>query len=797
MAEEKNLKFTLQTQNLCAGYGSVEVVKNVNIEIKKGEIVTLIGPNGEGKSTVLKTITRQIKALGGKVYFSGEEADFLGAKKISKTLSMVMTQRVRSGSMTCRDVVASGRYPYTGYLGLLKKEDVQAVDEAISLLGAVDFANIKFSSASDGQKQRIMLARAVCQDTDLIVLDEPSSFLDLRHKIDIARLIFFLAKKKSKAVLMSLHDLDMAKELSDFIICISNHKVLKSGRPEEIFTGDFIQKLFGLEKNEFKTEICTVNFNLDEIKKIPQENLCEKESEKVCEEKEEFSCKQKIPFEKNKIFPSAKKRAKVIMVQGTMSSAGKSFLVAALCRIFHQDGFKVAPFKSQNMALNSFVTKEGLEMGRAQAMQAEACGIEPLVCMNPVLLKPTGDTFSQVIVNGKPFANMSARKYFDFKTSLIPQILCAFKKLEEENDIIVIEGAGSPAEINLKQNDIVNMGLASLLDSNVILAGDIDRGGVFAQLLGTLSLLEKNEKKRVKGLVINKFRGDKSILDPGIKMLEKKCGVPVSGVVPFIRVNLDDEDSLSSRFYKKENSLVNIGIVHLPHISNFTDFNVFEQISGVCVNYIENAFELEKMDAVFIPGSKNTIGDLRWLKKNNFDSVIKKFAQEKMTFGICGGFQMLGCKISDPLNLEGGGFEEGLCLLDTETVFSSEKKLLQTSGTLKNFSGEFDFLSGKNFCGYEIHFGKTNSNSGKDEYFVCKGNTGGTYIHGFFDCENIALDLVKKLALKKGIKDLSVFKNSFDDYKKFKESQYDFLADSVRKNLDMKSVYKMLKVARV
>ncbi len=553
MAEEKKLKFTLQTKNLCAGYGTCEIVKNVNFEIKKGEIVTLIGPNGEGKSTVLKTITRQIKALGGKVYFCGEDMDFLALKKISKGVSMAMTQRIRSSDMTCRDVVASGRYPYTGYLGLLKDEDELAVEEAISLLGASDFANIKFSSASDGQKQRIMLARAVCQDTDLIVLDEPSSFLDLRHKIDIARLIFFLAKKKSKSVLMSLHDLDMAKELSDFIICISNQKVLKSGKPEDIFCGGFIQNLFGLEENEFNSEACTVNFNLDEIKKIS-----DKTEKKSAEKKDDLFCIGKIFFENNKNFLSAKKRAKVIMVQGTMSNAGKSFLVAALCRIFHQDGFKAAPFKSQNMALNSFVTKEGLEMGRAQAMQAEACGIEPLVCMNPILLKPTGDTFSQVIVNGKPFADMSAKQYFDFKTSLIPQILLAFKKLEEENDIIVIEGAGSPAEINLKKNDIVNMGLASLLDSNVILAGDIDRGGVFAQLLGTLNLLEKDERKRIKGLVINKFRGDKSILDPGIKMLEKKCGVPVAGVLPFIRINLDDEDSLSSRFYKKENALVNM-----------------------------------------------------------------------------------------------------------------------------------------------------------------------------------------------------------------------------------------------
>ena len=256
--------------------------------------------------------------------------------------------------------------------------------------------------------------------------------------------------------------------------------------------------------------------------------------------------------------------AKVIMVQGTMSNAGKSLLAAGLCRIFKQDGYRVAPFKSQNMALNSFATKEGLEMSRAQVVQAEAAGIDPLVCMNPILLKPTDDQGSQVIINGRSIGNMKARDYFKFKTELIPVIKEAFRKLEDQFDIIVIEGAGSPAEINLKENDIVNMGLAEMVDAPVLLVGDIDRGGVFAQLLGTLMLLEDDEKKRVKGLIINKFRGDASLLDSGIEMLEEKGGVPVVGTVPYMDIKVEDEDSLSDRLSASRRGLVDIAVVRLP-----------------------------------------------------------------------------------------------------------------------------------------------------------------------------------------------------------------------------------------
>ena len=265
----------------------------------------------------------------------------------------------------------------------------------------------------------------------------------------------------------------------------------------------------------------------------------------------------------------------VIMVQGTMSNVGKSLITAGLCRIFRQDGHNPAPFKSQNMALNSYITPEGLEIGRAQAMQAEASGVKPLVCMNPILLKPTSDNGSQVIVNGKPIGNMDARDYFSYKKQLVPDIKKAFKRLESLADIIVIEGAGSPAEINLKENDIVNMGLAKMTGAAVVLVGDIDRGGVFAQIYGTLALLDDEERKLVKGIIINKFRGDLSILEPGIRKIEELTGVPVVGVVPYMDVALDDEDSLTDRFIRKTPGLIDAAVIKFPRISNFTDFNTF------------------------------------------------------------------------------------------------------------------------------------------------------------------------------------------------------------------------------
>lgn len=489
--------------------------------------------------------------------------------------------------------------------------------------------------------------------------------------------------------------------------------------------------------------------------------------------------------------------AKVIMVQGTMSNAGKSLLAAGLCRIFKQDGYRVAPFKSQNMALNSFITAQGLEMGRAQVMQAEAAGIEPMVCMNPILLKPTNHTGSQVIVNGEVLGNMNARDYFAYKKQLIPDIKKAFRTLEEYADIIVIEGAGSPAEINLKEDDIVNMGMARMVDAPVLLVGDIDRGGVFAQLLGTLLLLEEEEKSRVKGLVINKFRGDKTILDPGIDMLEERGNIPVVGVVPYMELMLEDEDSLSQRFDKKQEGLIDLAVIRYPRISNFTDFNVFEQIPDVTVRYVTSAAELGHPDMVFLPGSKNTMEDLKWMRQNGLEAAVKKLAQDIPIFGICGGYQMLGKTISDPDQAEAGGWMRGMELLDCDTVLKGEKTRCQKNGILNPLTGIFAELSGCEYRGYEIHMGETHfaDPCEEDKIIHQRGeHIYASYVHGIFDCDTLAQSIVYALAKQKGIE---IRDGVFEDYQTFKEKQYDKLADILREYLDMEAIYGMLREAHL
>ena len=501
--------------------------------------------------------------------------------------------------------------------------------------------------------------------------------------------------------------------------------------------------------------------------------------------------------------------AKVIMVQGTMSNAGKSLLVAGLCRIFKQDGYRVAPFKSQNMALNSFITGEGLEMGRAQVMQAEAAGMEPSVLMNPILLKPTNHIGSQVIVNGKVLGNMSARDYFAYKKQLVPDILHAFSELEKRADIIVIEGAGSPAEINLKENDIVNMGMAKMVDAPVLLTGDIDRGGVFAQLLGTIMLLEPEEKQRVRGLIINKFRGDKSILDPGVVMLEERGGIPVVGVVPYMELSLADEDSLSPRFDRKQEKVIDIAVIKYPRISNFTDFDVFEQMEEVSVRYVDNVRELHHPDMIILPGSKNTMADLRWMRENGLEAMVKKKAEDIPVIGICGGYQMLGEAICDPDEVEEGGQMQGMGLLPVSTSLQPEKTRTQVEGNFLPLQGILQPLSGNSFSGYEIHMGKTtnccmkkqNSPLARMKVQGCwkeegtfQGNVYGTYVHGIFDHAQTAGRMVEILAKKKGV---LVDTSSLMDYKAYEQLQYDKLAAGLRDSLDMPQIYGMLTDAKI
>lgn len=497
---------------------------------------------------------------------------------------------------------------------------------------------------------------------------------------------------------------------------------------------------------------------------------------------------------------------KAIMIQGTMSNAGKSLITAGLCRIFKQDGYRVAPFKSQNMALNSFITEDGMEMGRAQVMQAEAAGIKPTVYMNPILLKPTNDIGSQVIVNGEVIGNMSARDYFEYKKNLIPDVMNAYHKLEEDYDIIVIEGAGSPAEINLKQEDIVNMGMAKMAKAPVLLVGDIDRGGVFAQLVGTVMLLEDDEKEMVKGLIINKFRGDKTILDPGIQMLEEKAGIPVVGVAPYMQIEVEDEDSLTERFNgNQEVGVIDIAVIRIPRISNFTDFNPFESMDGISLRYVHSVGELKNPDMIMIPGTKNTMEDLLWMRQNGLEAaILKAAAQGKVIFGVCGGYQMLGESLADPFEVESGGTIKGMGLLPMETVFEKEKTRTRVSGSIQEIHGVLNSLSGVKFEGYEIHMGATKLKDGGSHLSqlsdsvkhtenkpdgAYKDNVYGTYVHGFFDKEEVAKEVVRSLGRMKGIDTEEI---TGVDFQEFKETQYDILAAGLRQHLDMKRIYEIL-----
>jgi len=483
------------------------------------------------------------------------------------------------------------------------------------------------------------------------------------------------------------------------------------------------------------------------------------------------------------------------MIQGTASNAGKSLVTAGLCRILAQDGYKVAPFKSQNMALNSFITSKGHEMGRAQVMQAEACGIEPDARMNPILLKPTSDQGSQVVVNGEVLGNMSASAYFSMKKTLVPEIMKAFESLAAEYDVIIIEGAGSPAEINMKSQDIVNMGMAKMAEAPVLIVGDIDRGGVFASLAGTMQLLEEEERSMVKGTIINKFRGDRSILEPGLKMLEDITGVPVAGVIPYKLFELDDEDSLTTRFEARGSLAdhVDIAVIRLPRISNFTDFNPFERFEQVSLRYVGSVSELGQPDLILIPGSKNTMADLAWLRRSGFETAILAHAVSGApVMGICGGYQMLGLTLADPYAMEHGGEMAGLGLLEGSTVFEAQKVQKQVRGRIPEVGGIFSGISGMDYEGYEIHMGVTTGN----RPVVHDQNIYGSYVHGLFDASPIAREMVRALLLNKGVEPafdaLDFGVDGLSETNDFKDRQYNLLAEHLRASLDMDFIYKVL-----
>lgn len=500
---------------------------------------------------------------------------------------------------------------------------------------------------------------------------------------------------------------------------------------------------------------------------------------------------------------------KSIMIQGTASSVGKSILTAAFCRIFKQDGHSVAPFKSQNMALNSFITEEGLEMGRAQVVQAEAAGVTPHVLMNPILLKPSTDKKAQVIFMGKVHKNMSAVEYHDFKPELKHMVKDAYDQLSDQYDIVVLEGAGSPAEINLRENDIVNMGMAELSDSPVILVGDIDRGGVFASIYGTIKLLSEDEQKRIKGVIINKFRGDVEILKPGLDMIEDLTGVPVLGVIPYTHLRIEDEDSLSERFkydQEKEGQL-KVEILYLPHVSNFTDFNIFETQEDVNVRYVMRGQSIGDPDLLIIPGSKNTIEDLIYLRNSGLEEQIIRLSRKgKRIVGICGGYQILGNKLSDPLHTESAINDiHGIGLLDVDTIFEAEKTTTQVQGIIHS-----DLVSGvheKEVSGYEIHMGISKLGEKAKPFVEIQrrldekvsimdgaisndGRVFGSYIHGIFDDIEFTRAFLNEIRKEKGLGAVDSEVLSFDE---FKETEYNKLADVVRKNVDLDKIYDIVK----
>ena len=484
------------------------------------------------------------------------------------------------------------------------------------------------------------------------------------------------------------------------------------------------------------------------------------------------------------------KQMSPIMLAGTGSDVGKSLIATGLCRIFLQDGYSPAPFKAQNMALNSYATPDGLEIGRAQAVQAEACGIPCSADMNPILLKPSGEHTSQVVLNGKPSGNRDAYSYFrkEGKDELRRLAHEAFDRLSSRYNPIVLEGAGSISELNLREGDIVNMSMARYADADVILVADIDRGGVFASVYGSVMLQTPEDRKRIKGIIINKFRGDLRLFESGRQMLEELCGIPVLGVVPMANhIKIEEEDSVALENKNKliTHNKVKVGVVALPHISNFTDFNVLERHLEVNLFYITVPEEIEDADIIIIPGSKNTLADLNHLRKKGFASqIIRAREAGKSVIGICGGYQMMGTMISDPDGVEGEIRElPGLGLLPVTTILTGTKTTRQV---------KFRFLDSEEICeGYEIHMGHTKSNSpltknidGEQDGCFIDERCFGSYIHGILD-NPVVLDYILAPYSPRNL--MSDF-----DYHAFKESQYDALAAWLREYVDIDKLYKIM-----
>ncbi len=485
---------------------------------------------------------------------------------------------------------------------------------------------------------------------------------------------------------------------------------------------------------------------------------------------------------------------KKIMIQGTGSSVGKTLIVAGLCRIFAQDGYKVSPFKSQNMALNSFADIDGLEMSRGTVVQAEAACQIPRAFMNPILLKPNSDNNSQVIINGVAKFTLNARDYFSKSMELKEIARESYKYIENNFDICVLEGAGSPAEINLREFDLVNMGMAEQVNAPVILVGNIDMGGVFASLYGTVMLLDEADRKRIKGIIINKFRGDVTLLKPAIDALDRRfkdegLDIKFLGVLPYGDFQIEEEDSLSdaqNKKYDENKKYINISIIRTKKISNFTDFHTFKQYDDVKVKYIKDKEELGNEDIIILPGSKNTITDLEDLKKRGiFDKIKELKARGTIIVGICGGLQMLGRKILDPLKLESEFTEtEGFNFLDYDTSFEEIKKTVQVEVTVDTNEGILKKLNGMKISGYEIHQGVSSINKN----IICRDNVFATYIHGIFDNSEFTNEFLNIIRKQKSMPLVP----KIESFSEFKEKQYDKLASLMRESLDIEEIYKIL-----
>ena len=496
-------------------------------------------------------------------------------------------------------------------------------------------------------------------------------------------------------------------------------------------------------------------------------------------------------------------KKKSIMFLGTASSVGKSTLAAALCRVLKNKGFNVAPFKALNISLNSYVTRDGLEMGRAQVVQAEACKIEPNVLMNPVLLKPSGGN-TQVIVEGEVYCNIKSSKYKELNKKLKTRVKTAYEKLQKNYDVIVLEGSGSCAEINLQNTDIANMSMANISDSPVILVADIDRGGVFASVVGTLQLLSENDRNRVKGVIINKFRGNKQSFEEGIKQLEEIIKIPVLGVMPYEQFDIEDEDSVTEKIKNEEQEgKLDIAVIRLPHMSNFTDFSMLDRISGVNVRYVSGPEKLKNPDIIIIPGTKNTIEDLRAIKENKLFNKIKEVKESGVPIlGICGGYQMLGTVVLDKLGVEGHiSQEEGFGFLDIKTRFNEAKITKQTDANILCDLKDIRSIEGNIVTGYEIHNGI--SKIGKKAIPFIKDTDGliigvcneektiaGTYLHGIFDCEDFINSFVRGL---KTSNDISISEDKLlEKVSEYKEREYDRLAKIFEENIDINKIEDIL-----